>query len=76
MAVLKALNYKAFNIEINNGAIAGQVVNHLHFHIVPRKEDDGLAHWPGGQYEEGQMDDVAEKIKNELKKQGQIDSIK
>lgn len=76
MAIMKAMGYKAFNLEVNNGAIAGQVVNHLHFHIVPRREDDGLTHWPGKQYKEGQMDDVADRIRNELKKQGEINDVK
>lgn len=32
-----------FNILQNNGAAAGQTVNHLHFHIVPRQNGDTLA---------------------------------
>lgn len=30
-----------FNIAQNNFESAGQVVKHLHFHILPRKENDG-----------------------------------
>mgnify|MGYP001591918215 CR=1 FL=1 len=41
-AVLKATKYKEFNIEQSNGSIAGQVVMHAHFHIVPRYKGDGL----------------------------------
>ena len=33
---------EAFNIINNNFKAAGQVVNHIHFHIIPRKKDDGL----------------------------------
>ncbi len=35
--------YKAngFNVVTNNFPSAGQVVHHLHFHIIPRKEKDG-----------------------------------
>jgi len=29
-----------FNLSLNNGESAGQVVNHVHFHILPRKIDD------------------------------------
>jgi histidine triad (HIT) family protein len=32
-----------FNLLVNNGRVAGQVVGHLHFHIIPRKEGDGLS---------------------------------
>lgn len=31
-----------FNLVVNNGKTAGQVVNHLHLHILPRKLDDGF----------------------------------
>ena len=33
---------KEFNFIINNGSSAGQVVNHLHLHILPRKKGDGF----------------------------------
>ncbi len=31
-----------FNLIINNGEVAGQVVHHLHVHIIPRKNGDGM----------------------------------
>jgi histidine triad (HIT) family protein len=31
-----------FNVVQNNGKEAGQVVEHLHFHIIPRRAGDGL----------------------------------
>lgn len=31
-----------FNLIINNGRIAGQIIPHLHLHILPRKKDDGF----------------------------------
>jgi histidine triad (HIT) family protein len=31
-----------FNILQNNLEVAGQVVMHAHFHIIPRKENDGV----------------------------------
>jgi histidine triad (HIT) family protein len=37
-----ALPCDGFNILQNNGAAAGQTVNHLHFHIVPRRQGDRL----------------------------------
>lgn len=33
---------EGFNLLNNNFEIAGQVVKHIHFHILPRKKGDGL----------------------------------
>lgn len=41
-AVKQATGATAINILQNNGADAGQTVFHPHFHIIPRKKDDGL----------------------------------
>lgn len=65
-AILRSLNYQAFNLEQNNGKIAGQVIPHLHWHIIPRTADDGLKHWPGKGYEEGQAAIISEKIKSQI----------
>lgn len=41
--VTKKLNAKGFNILVNTNEIAGQSVMHLHFHIIPRyDENDGI----------------------------------
>lgn len=34
------LGIENINILQNNGAIAGQSVNHFHIHVIPRKEND------------------------------------
>jgi histidine triad (HIT) family protein len=39
-AVLAATGAQAFNVLQNNGALAHQAVQHVHFHIIP-KHDDG-----------------------------------
>jgi len=61
-AITAATGTAGFNLEENNGSVAGQVVPHLHFHIVPRRPDDGLKHWPGTPYAEGEIERVQEKI--------------
>ena len=40
--LIKEEKAEAFNFIINNGEAAGQVVHHLHGHIIPRKEGDGV----------------------------------
>jgi len=36
---------EGFNFIVNNSAVAGQLVPHLHFHVVPRRKGDGLNMW-------------------------------
>jgi histidine triad (HIT) family protein len=44
--VSKAINELGYqrrcNVIVNEGAVAGQTVRHLHVHLVPRSPDDGL----------------------------------
>ncbi len=61
-----ALETEHYNLEINTGAIAGQVVFHAHLHIIPRHEGDGLELWHGKPYEEGEAKIIADKIKKAL----------
>ena len=65
-AVLKAVNAGSFNLGVNDGRAAGQLVPHAHFHIMPRFEGDGLKHWPGKSYEEGEAEKIAENIRKNI----------
>ena len=38
----KETNCEGFNVVQNNFSAAGQIINHLHFHIIPRKKNDGV----------------------------------
>jgi histidine triad (HIT) family protein len=40
-AVVKAMKVDAVNLLQANGRWAGQSVPHLHFHLIPRREEDG-----------------------------------
>ncbi|MFA5134046.1 MAG: HIT family protein [Patescibacteria group bacterium] len=66
--IVKAVGAAGYNLCVNSGAAAGQVVFHTHFHIIPRFEGDGLHHWGKKPYKEGEMSEVAEKIRQELGK--------
>ena len=39
---VEKLGIKDFNLVLNNGKFAGQVVPHFHLHILPRRVDDGF----------------------------------
>lgn len=65
-AVKKACVADGINIMQNNGKAAGQSVFHMHFHIIPRFEDDGFELWKGAQYDGQDADIYCEKIKAEL----------
>jgi len=65
-AVMKGMQVEGFNLAQNNGAVSGQAIFHLHFHIIPRKEDDGLEHWPHKDYSDGEEKEISEKIKSNL----------
>jgi histidine triad (HIT) family protein len=66
-AVVEAMGADGYNVLANNGRAAGQVVEHLHFHIIPRKTGDGvLTQWPSYQYEKGQVEKIAARIRGNL----------
>ncbi len=66
-AVQKAAGAQGYNVLCNNGRSAGQLVNHVHFHIIPRKLGDGVFnHWPSYAYKPGQIDKIAAAIRNNL----------
>jgi len=39
---VEKLGVNEFNLVVNNGKSAGQLISHAHLHILPRKEDDGF----------------------------------
>ena len=54
----------SFNLVMNNGKEAGQLVNHAHIHIIPRFQKDRLRiKWSHLKYEGEEMKEYAEKIK-------------
>jgi histidine triad (HIT) family protein len=66
-AIMRATGTDGFNLGVNNGQVAGQLILHTHFHIMPRREGDGFKHWHGEPYQEGEREKLAEKIREELK---------
>ena len=59
-ALLEVTGAEGFNLLQNNGGVAGQVVHHVHFHLIPRKAGDGLGYrWNAGKYAEGRAAELA-----------------
>ncbi|MBI2558837.1 HIT family protein [Candidatus Woesearchaeota archaeon] len=53
-----------FNIIMNNGKEAGQIVNHAHIHIIPRFQKDRLRiKWSHIKYGENEINEYADKIR-------------
>ena len=66
-AVLAVTGSSALNLLQNNGRLAGQVVEHVHFHLIPRRADDGLGfRWEAGKYPPGRDLEMAEAYKAAL----------
>ena len=66
-AVLQVTGDPAYNIVQNNGSEAGQVIPHLHFHLIPRHANDGIEQWHGkGPYAAGQAEALAQQIQRIL----------
>ena len=66
-SVKNAMGADGYNVLCNNGASAGQVVEHMHFHIIPRKENDGVFNqWPSFQYAEGKAKEIDDKIRENI----------
>ncbi|MBI2584198.1 MAG: HIT family protein [Candidatus Aenigmarchaeota archaeon] len=48
----------------NNGRAAGQIVDHIHFHVIPRTEGDGIGLMRGmAELTKEQMEEIQNKIK-------------
>ena len=65
-AICRATGCDGWNLEVNNEPAAGQIVMHTHWHIIPRLMDDGLRHWLGNSYPEGEQEKVAAAIRAAL----------
>lgn len=68
-AVFEVSGADGYNILCNSGKASGQEVPHLHYHIIPRFEGDGVfSKWPAGDYEsKDRMNDICKQIVKKLK---------
>ena len=62
-AMSSALGNEGFNILVNNKKVAGQLVPHVHIHIIPRFSGDGIKlNWMPKRYKDKEIDEFKEKI--------------
>lgn len=56
------LGIAGYNVHENNDLIAGQTVPHIHFHIIPRIDGDGLNHWSHKPYKDDEAEEILKKL--------------
>lgn len=57
------LNYQGYDIMENNDPVAGQVIPHIHWHIIPRKQGDGIELWSQNKYADGEAEEILNKMR-------------
>ena len=63
--IVSATGAEGYNVLQNNGAAAGQVVPHVHFHIIPRRSGDGLGfRWNAHASDPVELAELAARIRN------------
>jgi len=59
----RELNVEGVSIVQNNGRLAGQIVDHIHFHLIPRYPDDNFKiHYPKRDVPEDELDKMQAKL--------------
>lgn len=66
-AVRAATGADGFNVIVNNGAAAGQTIHHVHWHIIPRFDNDAVNWpWPHTEYVGDELGQMRFAIEREL----------
>ena len=59
---------QGLNVIVNNGRAAGQTIDHCHWHIIPRFNDDPVNWpWPHSEYAGDELNQMRFRIESELK---------
>ena len=61
-SIKENLGSEGYNVSVNNDPVSGQLIPHLHFHVIPRAQGDGLKLWPQGKYGDGEAEEVRAKL--------------
>ncbi|MBI3412936.1 MAG: HIT family protein [Candidatus Aenigmarchaeota archaeon] len=66
-AMRETMTAEGLNLHQSNGTVAGQVIPHLHFHLIPRYKDDGFSFaWPHKQVPDEEMESVRKKLAEKM----------
>lgn len=73
-AVKQTTGAQGYNVLQNNGPIAHQAVMHVHFHIIPKYDNDNIntgtglpIHWPAGKLDTEKARSLATKLADAIK---------
>lgn len=68
-ALMQATGATGVNVGVNTGRAAGQVVDHVHIHLMPRHDNDGYDLWHGKPYANiDEINKLAEAIRRNVSK--------
>jgi len=56
------LGIEGYNVSMNNDPVAGQIIPHIHFHVIPRHADDGHHLWSQKEYAPGEEEEIIKKL--------------
>ncbi len=65
-AVRDAVGAHGVHINSNHGAAAGQIIFHMHVHIIPRHDRSEFSFWPQKEYPANSAAGIAENIRHAL----------
>jgi histidine triad (HIT) family protein len=67
-AAVAAAGAEGFNLLANNKRCSGQAIPHVHLHVIPRKEGDGVRfQWPAKSADPVELQVQAERIRQVLR---------
>ena len=72
-AVREATAAEGLNVIVNNGPVAGQRVDHCHWHIIPRFAADPFRlPWRQGKYSGDELNQMKSRIEQELENETRV----